>query len=126
MAVRPDGDGGRVADVSTRERFAGDLFLDLADKGWLVVEPGEAERVVAELLRTLDVVRSRVRRLEVSRRLREAPGEDVAPDVAQFAVDTVFAEQVTAGTWERALVELPKYVEAFRIAARNAERTPRR
>ena len=126
MAVRPDGDGGRVADGSTRERFAGDLFLDLADKGWLVVEPGEAERVVAELLRTLDVVRSRVRRLEVSRRLREASGEDVAPDVAQFAVDTVFAEQVTAGTWERALVELPKYVEAFRIAARNAERTPRR
>ncbi|MGM1061446.1 hypothetical protein [Saccharothrix sp. Mg75] len=111
-----------MADGSTRERFAGDLFLDLADKGWLVVERGEAERVVAELLRTLEVVRSRVQRLEVSRRLREASVDDLSPDVAQFAVDMVFAEQVTAGTWERALVELPKYVEAFRIAARNAER----
>ncbi len=128
MAVRPDGDGGRVADGAARERFAGDLFLDLADKGWLVVEADEAERVIAELTRTLEVVRSRVHRLEVSRRLRDAEVDGIAPEVAQFAVDTVFAEQVTAGTWERALVELPKYIEAFRIAARNASHdgTPKR
>jgi hypothetical protein len=120
MAMRADGDGGRVADGSTRERFAGDLFLELAAKGWLVVEPAEAERVIAGLQRTLDVLRSRVRRLEVSRKLRDAAGDDIDPDVGRLVVDMVFAEQVTAGTWERALVELPKYIEAFRIAARNA------
>lgn len=113
-------DGGRVAEGSTPERFAGDLFLHLAAKGWLVVEPEEAARVVAELERTLEVVRSRAHRIEVSRRLRDAAGDDIRPDVDRLVVDAVFAEQVMPGSWERALVELPKYVEAFRLAARNA------
>lgn len=115
-------DGGRVADGSTPERFAGDLFLDLAAKGWLVVEPAEAARVIAGLERTLEVVRSRAHRTEVSRRLRSAAGDDIDPEVDRLVVDTVFAEQIMAGTWERALVELPKYIEAFRMAARNAPR----
>ncbi|WP_447007959.1 hypothetical protein ACRAKI_16425 [Saccharothrix isguenensis] len=117
-------DGGRVADGSTRERFAGDLFLDLAAKGWLVVRPDEAERVIAELERTLEVVRSRTHRIAVSRRLRDAAGDDMDPDVDRLVVDAVFAEQITSGSWERALVELPKYIEAFRMAARNAPREP--
>ncbi|PSL55890.1 hypothetical protein B0I31_104181 [Saccharothrix carnea] len=112
-------DGGRVADGSTPERFAGDLFLDLAAKGWLVVEPGEAARVIAELEHTLEVVRSRAHRIEVSRRLRTAAGDDIHPDVDRLVVDAVFAEQIMSGSWERALVELPKYIEAFRMAARN-------
>jgi hypothetical protein len=117
-------DGARVADGSGRERFAGDLFLDLAAKGWLVVEPAEAARVIAGLERTLEAVRSRAHRIEVSRRLRDTAGDDIDPAVDRLVVDAVFAEQITAGSWERALVELPKYIEAFRIAARNAPREP--
>jgi hypothetical protein len=115
-----DEGGGRVADGSTPERFAGDLFLDLAAKGWLVVQPQEAARVIAGLERTLEVVRSRAHRIEVSRRLRNAAGDDIDPEVDRLVVDTVFAEQIMAGSWERALVELPKYIEAFRMAARNS------
>jgi hypothetical protein len=117
-------DGARLVDGSRREKFAGDLFLDLAAKGWLVVEPEEAARVIAGLERTLEVVRSRAHRIEVSRRLRDAAGDDIDPDVDRLVVDAVFAEQITAGSWERALVELPKYIEAFRIAAGNAPREP--
>lgn len=112
-------DGGRVADGPTPERFAGDLVLGLAAKGWLVVEPEEAARVVAELERTLEAVRSRAHRIEVSRRLRDAAGDDIRPDVDRLVVDAVFDGQVMSGSWERALVELPKYIEAFRLAARN-------
>ena len=113
-------DGGLVVEGSTPERFAGDLFLHLAAKGWLVVKPEEAARVIAELERTLEVVRSRAHRIEVSRRLRDAAGDDMPADVERLVVDAVFAEQVTSGSWEHALVELPKYIEAFRLAARNA------
>lgn len=117
-------DGGRVTDGSARERFAGDLFLDLAAKGWLVIRPEEAERVIAELEQTLEFVRSRTHRIEVSRRLRDAAGDDMDPGVDRLVVDAVFAEQITSGSWERALVELPKYIDAFRLAARNAQPEP--
>jgi hypothetical protein len=120
MAMWSHEDGGRVADGSAPERFAGDLFLDLAAKGWLVVEPEEAARVIAGLEQTLEAVRSRAHRIQVSRRLRNAAGADIDPDVDRLVVDTVFAEQIMSGSWEHALVELPKYIEAFRIAARNA------
>lgn len=66
--------------------FAGDLFLRLARTGALVLEPGHADRLIADLTATLSVVRAR----------REP---------------------------EQALVELPKYIEAFRIA--KAERPPK-
>jgi hypothetical protein len=115
-------DGGRVADGSTPERFAGDLFLHLAAKGWLVVQPTEAARVIAGLELTLEALRSRAHRVEVSRRLRSAAGDDIDPEVDRLVVDTVFADQITSGLRERALVELPKYIEAFRMAARNAPR----
>ena len=85
-------------------------------------EPAEAARVITGLERTLEVVRSRAHRFEVSRRLRNAGGDDIDPDVDRLVVDTVFAEQVMSGSWEHALVELPKYIEAFRVAARNAPR----
>ncbi|SDD75473.1 hypothetical protein [Actinokineospora iranica] len=118
MGRRPD-DAGDAA-----EDFAGDLFLYLADKGLLVVDPEHAERVIAELDRTLDIVKARLRRREIARRLRAAAGADIAPGVAKLAVDAAFAEQVTAGHWDQALIELPKYIEAFRIAARRARERP--
>ncbi|ATE54397.1 hypothetical protein [Actinosynnema pretiosum] len=110
--MRPEGETG-----ASGERFAGDLFLHLATKGWLVVPPEQAERVIAELEQTLEVVRAKLRRAEVSRKLHAAPGRDVAPEVERLVVDSVFAGQIAADTWERALVELPKYIRAFRIAA---------
>ena len=61
--------------------FAGDLFLRLARTGALVLEPGHADRLIADLNATLTVVRG-----------RSEP--------------------------EQALEELPKYIEAFRIAGR--------
>lgn len=65
--------------------FAGDLFLRLARTGALVLEPGHADRLIADLTATLTVVRA-----------RSEP--------------------------EPALEELPKYIEAFRIAGRVAHR----
>lgn len=39
--------------------FAGDLFLRLARTGALVLEPGHADRLIADLTATLTVVRAR-------------------------------------------------------------------
>ncbi|WP_051386382.1 hypothetical protein [Actinokineospora inagensis] len=113
-------DGGSAwagDDGPAAEGFAGELFLQLADRGWLVVEPEVGRRVIAELRGTLEAVRDRVRLAELSRRLRETAGVELSPEEDQVAVDSVFAEQIAAGRWEQALVELPKYIEAFRRAA---------
>ncbi|MBW4720254.1 hypothetical protein [Saccharothrix obliqua] len=115
--MRSEGNAGPGPRGATGERFAGDLLLRLAREGWLVVSPEQARRVVAELERTLEVVRARVRRAELSRRLRDVADGDIEPAVDRLAVDAVFAGQIAFDTWERALVELPKYIEAFRIAA---------
>ncbi|SDF47451.1 hypothetical protein SAMN05216553_101801 [Lentzea fradiae] len=120
MDVRSDGGTGDRGGAVPPERFAGDLFLQLARRGWLVLEPARAQGVIDELERTLDEVRSRLRKLELSRKLRDAAGDQVAPDVDRIVVDAVFAGQLNADSWERALVELPKYIEAMRIAGRNA------
>lgn len=106
--MRSDGGSGH-------EPFAGDLVLRLADEGWLVMPPDQAERVIAELERTLAEVRSCLRRAELSRKLLDVA--DVAVDVDRLVVDSVFAGQIAADRWEQALVELPKYIQAFRIAA---------
>lgn len=104
------------------EPFAGDLFLRLAHEGWLVVSPEQADRVIAELEGTLAEVRSRLRKAELSRKLRDVAGPDVAPDVDRLMVDSAFAGQIAAARWEQALVELPKYIQAFRIARAADER----
>jgi len=122
MDVWSDGEAGDPGRASSPERFAGDLFLQLARRGWLVLDPDQARGVIGELERTLDEVRSRLRRLELSRKLRDASGDQVAPDVDRLVVDSVFAGQLNAESWERALVELPKYIEALRIAGRNSGR----
>lgn len=97
------------------EPFAGDLVLRLADEGWLVLPPEQAESLIVELERTLADVRSCLRRAELSRRLLDVA--DVAADVDRLVVDSAFMGQIAADRWEQALVELPKYIQAFRIAA---------
>ncbi|TDV54788.1 hypothetical protein [Actinophytocola oryzae] len=96
------------------EPFAGDLFLRLARDGWLVVPPEQAAQVVVDLEHTLAEVRASLRRAELSRQLR---GADVDPDVDRLIVECAFAGQLGADRWEQALVELPKYIQAFRMAA---------
>lgn len=123
MGVQSDGETGGPGRASPPERFAGDLFLQLARRGWLVLEPDQAQGVIGELERTLEEVRSRLRKLELSRKLRDASGGHVAPDVDRLVVDAVFAGQLNSDNWERALVELPKYIEALRIAGRNSRRS---
>ncbi|MEU4804596.1 hypothetical protein [Actinosynnema sp. NPDC023587] len=115
--MRSRGSADREPRAAAGERYVGDLLLHLAREGRLVMTPDQADPAIAELERTMDVVRCRVRRAELSRRLRQAADHDLGPDVDRFAVDAVFAGQIAAGSWEQALVELPKYVEAFRIAS---------
>jgi hypothetical protein len=91
--------------------FAGDLFLALAKDGRLVVDPGQAELVVAELEGTLDVVRDRLGMIAIQPPVGHPP-------VGQRTIDALFAEQIAPGQMERALYELPKYIQAFRIAGR--------
>lgn len=105
----------RSDEGAGHEPFAGDLVLRLAVEGWLVLPPEQAERVVAELERTLAEVRSRLRKAELSRKLLAAA--DVAADVDRLVVDSAFTGQIAAYRWVQALVELPKYIKAFRIAA---------
>lgn len=110
--MRSDGGAGR-------EPFAGDLVLRLAAEGWLVLSPEQADRIIADLERTLADVRSCLRRAELSRKLRDMTDSvtDLAADVDRLVVDSAFAGQIAADRWEQALVELPKYIQAFRIAA---------
>jgi hypothetical protein len=99
------------------EGFAGDLFLRLAGEGWLVVTPEQAAPVIADLERTLAEVRTRLRKAELSMTLLEAAGTNADPDVDRLIVECAFAGQIAADRWEQAIVELPKYIEAFRLAA---------
>jgi hypothetical protein len=90
--------------------YAGDLFLRLAVDGRLRMDPDQAGRVIADLERTLSVVRARLRLIEA---WRLAP---VDAECAGGTMDAVFQEQMCPGQLEEAAIELPKYVEALRRA----------
>jgi hypothetical protein len=100
--------------------FAGDLFLALAAEGRLVLEAEQADRVIAALEETLTVMATRARVLDCWRR-RIGPVADVLDrDSDNTVIDTVFADQMAPGRLERAMVELPKYLEAFKAARKRA------
>lgn len=98
--------------------FAGELFLNLAEQGRLVVDAGRADRLIADLEETLAVLRARLRMLEVWRAHHTPAIETLPPDVADSVVDAVFADQLAPGRLERASRELPKYVAALKAARR--------
>lgn len=102
--------------------FAGELFLALAADGRLVVDGETADGVIAELQRTLALIRGRLRVLRI---WQDQPGgrlQELPDELARDVVDAVFADQMLPGQLERAVVELPKYIEAFRRARRPVAR----
>lgn len=100
------------------ESFAGDLFLALAVDGRLVLEKEQADHLIAGLERTLELVKARVRVLELWRGLSTAGSKTSCP-AERHVVDAVFADQIAPGRMEDALRELPKYIQAFRAARRH-------
>jgi hypothetical protein len=98
------------------DKFAGELFLALALQGRLVLDAEQADRVIAELEATLRQVTDRVRQLQLWRQRSTLVTAARGCCVDQPVVDAAFADQVAPGQLERALRELPKYVEAFKVA----------
>ncbi|MBU2668196.1 hypothetical protein KOI35_32260 [Actinoplanes bogorensis] len=94
--------------------FAGELFRSLAAEGRLRLDPGQADAAIESLERTLAEVRTRLRLLQ--RRREASPGE--AGELSDQTVDAIFADQLAPGRLELATVEIPKYVEALRLARR--------
>jgi len=96
--------------------FAGELFLNLAQEGRLVVDAGRADEAIAGLEHTLAQIRARLRVIRIwqqqpAQRVGELPAE-----LVQDVVDAVFVDQLAPGQLERAATELPKYIEALRRA----------
>jgi hypothetical protein len=98
--------------------FAGELFLTLAAEGRLVLDAAAADPVIAGLEQTLEAVARRLELLTVWRRNPGIPIDCLPPELAASLTDTAFADQLTPGRLERAVEELPKYIEALRLARR--------
>jgi hypothetical protein len=100
--------------------FAGELFLTLANEGRLVVDSERADELIAELERTLDILQARLRVLEVWHQHPSPAVERLPAELAETAVDAVFADQLAPGRLAEAAVELPKYLAALKVARRHA------
>jgi hypothetical protein len=128
--MRPDSGDGQPEPVPTNDpnctavRFAGDLFLALATDGRLTVDAEQADRLIACLEQTIELVSAQLCRAELARRLPLAAVGELLPATELLIIDAAFADQVSPGRFERALDELPKYVEALRIAGAAASGRP--
>ena len=100
--------------------FAGELFLTLATEGRLVVDSERADELIADLERTLAILRARLRVLDLWRQDPAPAVEKLPPELAESAVDAIFADQLAPGRLAEAAVELPKYVAALKAARRHA------
>jgi hypothetical protein len=96
--------------------FAGDLFLALAAEGRLVLDAAQADRVIADLEHTIELVSAQLCRAELAWRLPLAAVRELLPATEGLITSAAFTEQVFPGQYERVLDELAKYVEAFKIA----------
>src|SRR5258708_3008678 len=95
-------------DASDDMVFSGDVFLELAASGVLVLDPVHADSLVDDLRAALDVVRARILVNELFATQPRLPLGDLVPEVADAVADAAFAEQVAPGLMEMSLVELPK------------------
>ena len=98
--------------------FAGELFLTLAAEGRLVVDASQADEIIEGLERTLEMITARQRVLRIWQQLPGPVMDTLAPDMVQAVVDTVFVDQLVPGQLEQAVRELPKYIEALKVARR--------
>lgn len=120
--MRPDGGAGQRRTATTEDangfdvHFAGDLFLALAADGRLVLDPVEADRMIAELERTIELVSAQLCRVELAWRLRLVGVRELLPATERTIIDAAFLEQVSPGRFEHVLDELAKYLRAFKIA----------
>jgi hypothetical protein len=109
---------GAMSKDVTPASFAGELFLALAMEERLVIDGPRADEILAELERTLALIRSRLRVMRIWHQQPAGRVEELPDELAQDIVDVVFADQMVPGQLERAAVELPKYIEAIRRARR--------
>jgi hypothetical protein len=113
------GQGGlAVGAHDAPEPFAGDLFLSLAADGRLVVDAARADALIADLERTLDLITARLRLVRIWQQLPEPAVDDLPPEFSQSVIDAIFVDQLAPGRLERAVAELPKYIEALYVARR--------
>jgi hypothetical protein len=96
--------------------FAGDLFLRLASEKRLKIDAALADTTIAELARTLAVVHSRLRLLRIWQTPHGCTLNDVPDNLARDIVHVGFLDQVLPGQLERAATEIPKYIDALRLA----------
>ena len=108
-------------DADPYAPFAGELFLTLAAEGRLVLDPVRADQAIAALERTLSLIRARLRIIRIWQHSPAQRVEELPDELAQDVVDAVFADQLAPGRLERAVTELPKYIEALRRASGVAE-----
>jgi hypothetical protein len=97
--------------------FAGELFLNLAEEGRLVVDAGRADEAIAGLERTLAQIRARLRVIRIWQQVPAQRVDELPAELVQDVVDAVFVDQLAPGQLERAAAELPKYIEALRLAS---------
>ncbi|OJF11927.1 hypothetical protein [Couchioplanes caeruleus] len=97
--------------------FAGELFLTLANQGRLVVDAARADKAIADLERTLALIRSRLRVIRIWQRIPERRVGELPDELMQEVVDAIFVDQLAPGQLERAAAELPKYIQALRRAS---------
>ncbi|WP_231954409.1 hypothetical protein [Actinoplanes derwentensis] len=110
------GHAGGLDHVPDETPFAGQLFLNLAREGRLVLDADAADELLARLERSLGTV---LARLEAARRWNGC-GHDRDPPLHDYVVDGVFIEQIAPGWLDQAADELPRYIAALRLARRPA------
>ena len=112
-------DGVWCQDVGAApESFAGELFLTLATEGRLTVAAEQADEIIAGLERTLDTIKARLCVVRIWHRRTGLIMDDLPPELVQPVADAVFVDQLAPGQLERAVIELPKYIRALRLARR--------
>ncbi len=103
--------------------FAGELFLNLAAEGRLVVDARRADEAIAGLESTLAQIRARLRVIRIWQQVPDPKVDELPEALARDVVDAIFVDQLAPGHLERAATELPKYIEALRRASTG--RSPR-